>query len=58
MEQSRMIQERALSRSSNLFNCNGVPMEDGVRHVHDVAYVANLFTIAAALRERAIQEAL
>lgn len=53
-----MIMDRALTRSSNLFNCNGVPMEDGTRHVQDVAYVANLFTIAGALRKRAIEEVL
>jgi hypothetical protein len=58
MEQARMIQDRALARSSNLFNTYGVPIADDSEHELAVAYVANLFTIAAALRERAIQEAL
>jgi hypothetical protein len=57
MEQSLMMQERALTQSSNLFNCNGVPIECGEGHEQSVAYVANLFTIAAALRKRAIEEA-
>jgi hypothetical protein len=56
MEQASIIQDLALSRSSNLFNCNGVPTEDGTEHECSVAYVAHLFTIAAALRERAVEE--
>jgi hypothetical protein len=58
METAQMVRERALRFSSNLFNINGVPTESEEGHLQSVAYAANLFTIAAALQEAAIEEVI
>jgi hypothetical protein len=55
-ELAEHYEDKAMFYARHLFNINGVPTgyaSDPDSHREEVAYVANCFTIAAALRARA-----